>query len=543
MKTLITTIVILVLGTCMKTGSLIAAEKPKASDIQALVQAGKQTAERYLVEPSSWTVLHELPSEETIEIKMVSDTDRTSWSFSSIRLGQTNHICRFLETYDAWYVIEEKRVTKYRPREAELPLPSGYELMDWSQIMSISSEEEMEGTVFYRRDKGIYHYYIPLDKENRAALAQNLRGLEAFRAQGDKSMESLDMKKVLEVFPEFLYKGIPQGVYESSGLLAHYRRNAIISRMKDFRFMQDMPTAAFAIPPDREMVDLTKPLTATELEKYILVQRDPRFTADLYLPGTDGYLFNPATGERRRLPYYDNTSIPVGFLADRTEVLVIGGNITEDRNELFKIDLKTQEHTAIEHDIPEGISLLSAALSPDGKKLAIVQQSLRDVQKNQVRILDLETGKSKLLGKEEYMEEAVSWLPDGKGVIVNRISYSLISRADRIKGNVVRLELTGKSKVLMPGNSAIVLPRWKKLLYREIKTGLWHTSDLDGKNSQLYANGLKDHIDPAISPDGTQIFFSLQSEKMLPRLTLFEFGRAEGKPVSHLPGYLSKPVW
>jgi hypothetical protein len=48
---------------------------------------------------------------------------------------------------------------------------------------------------------------------------------------------------------------------------------------------------------------------------------------------------------------------------------------------------------------------------------------------------------------------------------------------------------------------------------------------------------------PAISPDEKQITFMRYNPGGLPVLTLFDFGAADGTPVTHVPGFMAAAQW
>ena len=183
-----------------------------------------------------------------------------------------------------------------------------------------------------------------------------------------------------------------------------------------------------------------------------------------------------------------------------------------------------------------------AELSPDGRTLATMrmlgQGGILDMQ---MQLIDVETGKSKLLGKPSHIGAPFAWLPNGQGLILKR--FDSTSDPNVIEPRILcRLGLDGKLTDLRRGDSPVVLHKSNKILFED-DSGLWHTCELDGTKPEIYADGMKGYGTPALSPDEKQIIFARYEKGKLPRLLVFDWGKTAGKPIPNNEGFIGIPVW
>ena len=187
--------------------------------------------------------------------------------------------------------------------------------------------------------------------------------------------------------------------------------------------------------------------------------------------------------------------------------------------------------------------MLMAELSPDNRKIATMQMlgggSLLDLQ---IRLIDVETGEARLLGKPSKIGAPFSWLPDGDGLILKRFE----TREDptAVEPRILcRLGLDGELTDLRSGDWPVVLRKTRRILFEDNATRLWHTCQLDGSDPRLFADGLKGYSMPAVSPDEKRVVFVRYEKGKLPQVTLFDLGQTEGKPATRAGGFTSTPVW
>jgi hypothetical protein len=273
-----------------------------------------------------------------------------------------------------------------------------------------------------------------------------------------------------------------------------------------------------------------------------MVSHDPVFVMEAGQPSPDGYLLNLRTKQLRRLPYEGFVSMPGCFLKDRREVIVSGVDL-DGQMGLLKLNLLTRENTEVAYGPFKGGITLMAELSPDGRKVATMQalggEKMTDLQ---IRVIDLQSGRSELLGKPGNIGAPFSWLPDGDGLVLKR--FERTSDLHAIEPRILcRLGLDGKLTDLRRGDWPVVLRKSRRMLYQDDATRLWHTCDLDGTKSELFAEGLKGYGFPAVSPDETKIIFTRFEKGKAPRLMVFEFGKADGKPAVQAKGFMGTPVW
>jgi hypothetical protein len=340
---------------------------------------------------------------------------------------------------------------------------------------------------------------------------------------------------------EQLAKGEVLSLDEKSGIIVEFKIHDLVITVEDFRWLRKAPADAFALPKNARWDEQNQPLSESDLDDCVMVARDPIFVMGVGKLALDGYLLNLKTGRMRRLPYQGFATMPGCFLKDRKEVIVTGLDIG-GQVDLLKLNLITGENLPVYGQF-KGAKVTMAELSPSGRKIATLQMlngaNLLDLQ---IRVIDLQSGASELLGKPTGIGAPFSWLPDGDGLILKRFGpkEDLNVVEPRI---LCRLALDGKLSDLRPGDSPVVLRKSQRILYEDNDTSLWHICHLDGSEPKLFANGMKGYGTPAVSPDETRILFALFEKGKLPQLTLFDLGKTEGKLVVRSVGFTGNPVW
>jgi hypothetical protein len=203
---------------------------------------------------------------------------------------------------------------------------------------------------------------------------------------------------------------------------------------------------------------------------------------------------------------------------------------------IFKLNLLTGEETRIS----DGLSA-TAELSPDGRTLATMRM-VGDGADSQMQLIDLEARNERALGKPGHIGGPFGWLPGGDGLILKRFEATTDGTATEAP-MFSRLGMDGKLTDLRWGDSPIVLRRSKMILFQDIDSGLWKTCEFDGTKPKLYADGMKGYVNPAVSPDESQIIFAKYENGKFPQLMLFYWGDTNGKPLVKVDGFVGRPVW
>jgi hypothetical protein len=221
----------------------------------------------------------------------------------------------------------------------------------------------------------------------------------------------------------------------------------------------------------------------------------------------------------------------------------VAGFDTTGEMGLLKLNLVTGKNTPLAYGEFNGRIMLEAELSPDGQKIATIEGlGGTNLLELQIRVIDLQTGQSQLLGKPSGIGAPFSWLPDGDGLILKRFEHKedLHAIEPRI---LCRLGLDGKLTDLRAGDWPVVLRKSRKILYEDNDTDQWYTCELDGTKPEVFAGGMKGYGMPAVSPDETRVVFVRYEKGKLPQLTLFALGKTNGKPAVHADGFTGVPVW
>jgi len=339
-----------------------------------------------------------------------------------------------------------------------------------------------------------------------------------------------------------LKNGAPLWINESTGIIVKYRIREILVEIEDFKLLKSVPGGAFSLSTESQWDDFSQPLDPDELEDCAMVGRDPVFVAKPAQLSLDGYLLNLRNGRMRRLPYTGITSMPGCFLPGRKEVIVSGCDI-EGGVRLTKINLITGENTLLDYEGADGGVVMMPELSPDGRRIAAIQSmGNAGVVDLQIRVIDLGTLKSELIGNPSRIGGPFSWMPNGDGIILKR--YGPTESLNAIEPRILcKLGLNGVVSDLRPGDWPVVLRKTERILFQDSGSDLWHTCKMDGTDSKLFGNGLKGYGTPAVSSDEKRILFAHYEKGQLPQLELFELGKSEGKRVVHANGFTGTPVW
>jgi len=510
--------------------------------MDALIGAGHQTIKKFRETPATWRVRYQMPNGFMMETKVVRDKDRRAWIFAQILDGRTQVISRLIEREGVWHVIEEGGTAKYRPFEAELHLPGGYLLLSLAEPRWMLDRNQAASAKFEEQRGNVVSFRLPLPPETRRFLEKSVEGLQQLAKQDPTYAAKPETTKALALMQEQLAKGTPLGVDKTTGMLVECRLRDMLISFEDFRWLNQTSDLDFALPKDAKWNDQTRPWSGAELNDCVMVGHDPLFRAGGSGPGIDAYLLNVQSGRLRRLPYEGITSMAGCFLKGRREVIVSGFD-ADGPVGLVKLNLETGINTPVESDLAKGRISLAAELSPDGKKVATMQMSGSGQMTDfQIRIVNVTGGNSRLLGQPERIGAPFSWLPDGDGLILKRFERS--QDLQGIEPRVLcRMGLDGKIADLRPGDWPLVLQKTRKILYKDDKSELWHTCELDGTKPQLFADGLQKHGTPAVSPDEKRVIFAQYEKGKLPQLLLYDMGKNQGRPIVKASGFTGTPIW
>ncbi|MGD0247680.1 MAG: S9 family peptidase [Candidatus Limnocylindrales bacterium] len=124
-----------------------------------------------------------------------------------------------------------------------------------------------------------------------------------------------------------------------------------------------------------------------------------------------------------------------------------------------------------------GVDIADFAWSPDGRRVAVTSQRLPNLLTSQIHIVDVATGRERLIAGESAWETGPRWLPDGSGLL-------MISDQDGWF-QVVRVSVDGKERIILTtgqhehgepsggwGYVPLASPDGKRFVHIEIREGL-----------------------------------------------------------------------
>ena len=503
-------------------------------DPSAITRAGQQTNEKFATTPSRWVVRCRLTPDDAIVVTVIADGQRRHESFAVVKNGRAIPVVQILELDGLWWVSEAGLTRKCRPYEARFLVPGIYFFKSLDVLRLITEDEQLASFNFQSREGDQLLYVKPVPEEAHALMRQAKDFSEEFKKAS--KTQSPEAKQKMARLDRLMADGSPVRIDASTGLIREIKLLDITMTVEEFTWLEQAPEDKF-VAPNAAFYDDTP--RWDHPNQWLMVNYDRNESVDNPRPLMDGCLLNLETGALRRIPYDGAAAMPLCFLADRSEVLVVGTAPYEGMR-LVRINLTSGENTVVPID-GSGIPM-AATLSPDGREVAMVfgfngQGRMLDFQ---LRLLDLKSGKFGDLGKPARLGSPLSWLPDGSGIILKR--FAPPKSFDAIEERIVcRLDRTGTLTDLLDGDTPVVLRNRRQILFERSRE--WFTCDFEGKNVTPYADGLKGHGAPAISPDEERIAFMHYVKGQMPLLKLFELGAAEGQRASQRPGLMFGALW
>ena len=139
-------------------------------------------------------------------------------------------------------------------------------------------------------------------------------------------------------------------------------------------------------------------------------------------PGSPSYqaLFQvPSLGGTPRKIFFD-VDTAAGFSPDGSRVCFRRGKPDVKSDTLVIGDLQTgKDRELIRVAFPENFAS-APAWSPDGKRVAVADQTVTGGFRSRIAVIDVETGRQETIGSESFtFADSLSWLPDGKSLILS----------------------------------------------------------------------------------------------------------------------------
>jgi len=124
-----------------------------------------------------------------------------------------------------------------------------------------------------------------------------------------------------------------------------------------------------------------------------------------------------------------------------------------------------------------GVDVDDFAWSPDGRRIAVASQRLPDLMTSQIHVLEVATGRERLIGGEDAWETGPRWLPDGSGLLLvsDREGWFDVVRVGVDGGGRARLTNGGRERGEPGGGwgyAPLPSPDGRSFVHVEIHDGL-----------------------------------------------------------------------
>lgn len=219
--------------------------------------------------------------------------------------------------------------------------------------------------------------------------------------------------------------------------------------------------------------------------------------------GTEVHLTTLANGQTRRLTHDGTLNSSPVWSPDGERIVFRSYRDRSPRLYIMNADGSGQRRLTDSDD-----EEVAPAFSPDGN--SVVYVAVKNPKSTQIKVVDLRTGKTRLLGSDPPVatETGPVWSPDG-----TRIAYTVAK--DRIV-NIFVMAADGSGKVaLTQGRDRNNFPLWSpdgsRILFLATGGGSArqdvYTMKPDGSELLRLTNDGAEHMMARWSPDGTRIFF------------------------------------
>jgi hypothetical protein len=504
-------------------------------DLRATESAGLANEKRLASGSAQWTTDITLPGGAVAAITTLRSPSASRYVITLSLNGQSEEFVRVVERDGVWYVKDERGHGKYRPYE----YPGENSLLYLCLVRSApafltAGARSALGTVTStERESATFSAPLHEAVENQVKnLIAQMEQLASAQTPVPEAVAAVAQMK------SFLARGIITSVDLSNGLITENRSFKLPTATHDFRFLDRVDSAEFAVPGNWD--DNTADPTLGDTNDLLMISHYPGFVPGMKNPDVDGVLFNLKTGKFRRLPYRGSVSMPGCFLPGRTRVVVSGVDITGGPTRPYILDLKTGENQPLGGALLDRGMCIFESLSPDAKHLACGRLGAnKDMLKSDVVVIDLASGDARFIGKPMDVG-AVYWTPDGRLLLLRRETRDMNGFS---KCFVSIMDLDGNVTDLRRGDQVTPLADNRRILFEDEQTRLWHTCDYQGLNDSLFGDGLAHYGFPSPAPDGKRILMIHFIEGGTPIPTVIPIDQSSGTPLTEEPGLWTMPRW
>jgi len=532
-------IVVELLATSSVFSGEASSEQP---DLAALVRAGRETVARLQRQAASWTAITHLPNDVQVVVKILSaPTMRRTVFYGEVKGRKLGEV-QIIERDRLWYVTELGRRRKYRPFEAPFLMNGAYLFLLRGEPRFVSEDSQNRFGNYEGTKDGVATFLTPLPGSIRKQLEYSIRGLEQFAKQKPERASDPDSIGLIEQMRRML-RGMVVRIDLASGMFLQLGSADRQTEIQEFKWLDRVAPDEFAIE-HHEWEDDSGDPTRGHSDDLLMISHNESWQPGMKSGDSDGCLLDVRTGRYRRIPFQGIATLPGCFIKDRSRVIVSGLDESTGTLRPYEIDLKTGDNRALGGDALAGGNSLMPALSPDGKKIALIHKKPEGRPlDSQIYLINLKSGDAKPLGIPGDTA-FLSWLADGQGLLLlKRESADPSNRALPLTDVIARLGMDGQTTRLLEGTMPVVLNDGKTVLFEGSHGQGWQTCDLNAKNVRRFSNGLAEYGFPSPAPDGKRILWMHFIRGTAPVPTIIPLGADSGKPVTKAPGLWSLPSW
>lgn len=510
-------------------------------DVATIMRNSELTQAQMQRETFSWTSVFELPVQgASFHVDNTLSANGREMTVTIRQGTQSQQVASIVARDGVWYVAEEGMLSKYRPFEAPLAVPSLYLYLDRTdrflvdaQTLAAARLESVKGNVATFR--------LPLVDATRQQI-QTVINMYENAQQLAPGREIGASETQIAIFRDMLAHGAPCIIEVDTGIVVE---SGMPGRRMMVRDVKRSPPENLAPLPNAlsNAVDRTSSLldSVRTLDDLVLMGHARAWNPGQPLMDTDTVVLNLRNGALRRIPYPMAGTGPSCFSKDRRSVFISGLVGDQGVLGLFQIDLATGTTRRLGEQALGGITMFPA-LSPDGRTLAVITKGVKEkgVLDTQVCLIDVESGNVAKVG-EPLDTASLSWLPDQAGlVLVTRKQVDLDEPAEE---TIARMEFNGRVVPIRKGSSPLVLLSEQRILFEDREDGKWKTCDFQGQNVRTLGDGLSGYGFPTVSPDESQLIMMRFSKTTGPRPYFVELATGRTTPLGVGRGLWAYPRW
>jgi hypothetical protein len=481
----------------------------------------------------SWTVLHGDAKLKHFEVDVIHAPQKTKLSLYIVFEEERKLLSTTYIIDGFWYVIENDKVTKYRPYEAHYALPTTYYYLMKSKVQFISNRNVQFLGTYDGDEIGKHKFYRKMTNDEKEAIRKSVDLLKnklipEAQTRGEEAFYLERAKKLLE----YAKRGKLNEVDENSGVISKLDMTDGIIEIKDFQWITIADYRLLQPPP--VTTDKTQP---ADLKTSFLFGYNQNWRPGMVNIQTDGRIYSPKLKSMRRIPFPGAVSTPFAIDPEKELIYVTGIPINSNSVRPFVIDNKSGKSSPLGGKYLAKGQSSSLSLSPNRKMLALLHQATPSLNDNKsLVLLHFDTKQMQTISLEKSPQKVI-WHPDGKSLYLATYDHEK-------KKSVISLISPGKlTDDIIEGAEPIILYKSKKILFLDLKDQKWKICDFDGEDPQLFEKGLERLQYPSINADESEILMILQDEENRSVPIKYNMEKDSITPLASPKGLWLSPVW